>query len=124
MASAVAPRERSRIELIDVARGAGMLLVFLSHFLEAYFYAFPEPRPHLYRVFTRVSTPAFMCVSGLTLAVMFDRNRDRFAPTRDRLIDRGLFLVLIVHPLSLISYYFTQDGSLCDTLRVVFITDA
>ena len=123
MASAVAPRARSRIELIDVARGAGMLLVFLSHFLEAYFQAFPEPRPHLYRLFTRISTPAFVCVSGLTLAVLFDRNRDRFAPTRERLIDRGLFLVLVVHPLSLIPFYFTQDGSLGDTLRVVFVTD-
>jgi len=124
MASAEAPRARSRIELIDVARGAGMLLVFLSHFLEAYYHSFPEPRPQLYKIFTRISTPAFMCVSGLTLAVLFDRNRDRFAPTRERLIDRGLFLVFVGHPLFLISYYFTQDGSLGDTLRVVFVTDA
>jgi uncharacterized membrane protein len=123
MASEVAPRARSRIEVIDVARGASMLLVFLSHFLEAYFHSFPEPRPQLYKVFTRISTPAFMCVSGLTLAVLFDRNRDRFAPTRERLIDRGLFLVLIGHPLFLFSYYFTQDDSIGDTLRVVFVTD-
>jgi uncharacterized membrane protein len=123
MASAEAPRARSRIELIDVARGAGMLLVFLSHFLESYYLSFPEPRPQLYKIFTRISTPAFMCVSGLTLAVLFDRNRDRFGPTRERLIDRGLFLVLVGHPLFLISYYFTQEGSLGDTLRVVFVTD-
>jgi uncharacterized membrane protein len=124
MPPAEAERARARIDLIDVARGAGMLLVFLSHFLEAYYHTFPDPRPQAYKLLTRIATPAFMCVSGLTLAVLFDRNRDRFAPTRDRLIDRGLFLVLIGHPLFVLSYYFTQDGSLGDTLRVVFVTDA
>jgi uncharacterized membrane protein len=121
MASVQPPRSRPRIDLIDVARGAAMLLVFLSHFLEAYFDPFPV-HPQAYKPFTRISTPAFMCVSGLTLAVLFARNRGRFGPTRDRLIDRGLFLIVVGHPIFLISYFFMND-SWRDALRVVFVTD-
>jgi uncharacterized membrane protein len=121
MALAQPPRPRVRIDLIDVARGAAMLLVFLSHFLEAYFDPFPS-HPQAYKPFVRISTPAFMCVSGLTLAVLFARNRDRFGPTRDRLIDRGLFLIIVGHPIFLISYFFMNE-SWQDALRVVFVTD-
>jgi uncharacterized membrane protein len=121
MTEAPPPRPRVRIDLIDVARGGAMLLVFLSHFLEAYFDPFPS-HPQAYKPFVRISTPAFMCVSGLTLAVLYARNRDRFGPTRDRLIDRGLFLIIVGHPIFLASYFF-MNASWRDALRVVFVTD-
>jgi len=123
MAPSETPSARARIDLIDVWRGAGMLIVFLAHFLEAYYQPFSLPRPQAYKLFTRIATPAFMCISGVTLAVLFDRNRERFAATRDRLIDRGLFLLLLGHPLFMASYYFAAYGNLGDTVRRGFITD-
>src|SRR5690349_2581270 len=119
----MADEARERINAIDVARGTAMLLVFLSHFLEAYYEPFPLTRPHLYQILTRIASPAFVSISGVTLAVLFGRNRVRFEETRDRLIDRGLFLILVGHPLFTIPYYFMVRPSWQAALRTVFMTD-
>jgi uncharacterized membrane protein len=117
------PSQRpGRIDVIDVARGAAMLLVFFSHFLEAYFQSFRQIHPHPLQLATRIATPAFVLISGVTLAVLFARGRDRFEATRDRLLDRGLFLVLVGHPLFAIAHRFIES-SWADAFRVVFITD-
>jgi uncharacterized membrane protein len=113
---------KGRIDLIDVARGAAMLLVFLSHFVEALYSHLPGPRPQAFRLVTRIATPAFVWISGLTLAVLFARHRRSFAPTRDRLIDRGLFLILVGHPLFVLACA-PMYNSWHEIVRVLFITD-
>ena len=113
---------RARIDIIDAARGTAMLLVFLSHFVEAFYYPYPSLRPQYLRVVLRIATPSFVWISGVTLAVLYERNRERFAPMRDRLIDRGLFLVLVGHILFVPAYRFMAD-SWAAAFRVVFITD-
>ena len=45
-----------------------MLLVFLSHFVEAFYYPYPSLRPQYLRVVLRIATPSFVWISGVTLA--------------------------------------------------------
>lgn len=99
-----------------------MLLVFLSHFVEALYYHLPDSSSQTIRLVTRVATPAFAWISGVTLAVLFARHQRSFAHTRDRLIDRGLFLILVGHPLSVLAcvpLYRSWHAA----ERIVFITD-
>ena len=71
---------------------------------------------------TRIATPSFVLISGVTLAVLFARSRSGFAATRDRLVDRGLFLILVGHPLFMVANRY-MESSWADAIRVVFITD-
>ena len=41
----------------------------------------------------------------------------------DRIIDRGLFLVLIGHPLFMVSYFFAEKSSVSGILHRGFVTD-
>jgi uncharacterized membrane protein len=111
---------RGRIEVIDSARGTAMLFVFLSHFVEAYFKASPH-RSETFRVVTRLASPAFVSISGITLAVLFSKGAAWVQRTRDRLIDRAAFLLLVAHPL-MIGAYFIRAPSRAG-LRFLLITD-
>jgi uncharacterized membrane protein len=122
MSSAVPSPPRGRIEIIDGARGTAMLLVFVSHFVEAFFRRLPHAQADRLLLVTRIATPAFIWISGATLAVLHARNRNRFAKTADRLIDRGLFLIFVGHLLIIPAYRF-MEKSWPDTIRVVFVTD-
>lgn len=108
-----------RIGPVDAARGVAMLVVFLAHFADA-FYG-PHPRHHLFIMITRMASPAFVWLSGMMLGVLHCRHKERFADTRDALIDRGLFLLLVGHPLLMGA--FLLRSSFADTWRVLFITD-
>jgi len=98
-----------------------MLLVFLAHFVEACGRAFPN-RGHAFNLVTRIASPAFVWISGVTLAVLYEKSADWFKRTRDKLIDRALFLLLVCHPL-IVGAYLMKVPSWHDALRVVFITD-
>jgi len=96
-----------------------MLVVFLAHFADA-FYG-PHPRHHLFILITRMASPAFVWLSGMMLGVLHCRHRAHFTDTRDRLIDRGLFLLLVGHPLLMGAFMIRSAWA--DTWRVLFITD-
>lgn len=96
-----------------------MLVVFLAHFADA-FYG-PHPRHRLFILITRMASPAFVWLSGMMLGVLHCRHAERFADTRDGLIDRGLFLLLVGHPL-LMGAFMVRSG-FAETWRVLFITD-
>lgn len=98
-----------------------MLLVFLSHFVDAYFQAHPA-RTYPFRTITRVASPAFVWISGITLEGLYARGAKWAQRTRDRLIDRALFLVLVGHPL-IAGAYVIRNGGWHDALRIMFITD-
>ncbi len=112
-----------RMEAVDAARGTAMLLVFFAHFSDAFFRPFVSTdHHHPLLLLTRMASPAFMCISGLMLGILHHGKRDRFGSLRDRLIDRGLFLVLVGHPLLTVAMIWIWP-TWSDAVRVLFITD-
>jgi uncharacterized membrane protein len=113
-----------RIEWLDGARGVAMLFVFLSHFWAIYAQSSAK-RYHIIGFLTLVASPAFVWISGMLLGILHHRNRAQFAGTRDRFIDRGLFLVLVAHPLIAITMWFRSRGynPYSAALEKLFITD-
>jgi uncharacterized membrane protein len=122
MSAGTPPPLKGRIDIIDVARGTAMLLVFVSHFADALFGTYAPAGTTTIQLLTRIATPSFVWISGVTLAVLYARKRERFGEMRDRLIDRGLFLILVGHPLFTIAHRFMVT-SWVDAIRTVFITD-
>ncbi len=90
--------QSSRLQFLDAARGATMFFVLLAHFGQLFFRL---PQHADWRIalthIGMVATPTFLILSGLLLGVLYQTNRTGFAGTQAKLIDRGLFLVLIGH---------------------------
>lgn len=113
-----------RMGAIDAARGFAMLLVFLAHFCDGYC-------PHLgdagaaleahVTIVTYAASPTFMLLSGMTLGLLRVSHGPRLGKMRSRLIDRGLFLLLVGHPLILAGVFpWLKPGQ---ATRMFFITD-
>lgn len=81
---------------LDATRGAAMLAVILSH--SATFL-----RPSHDRLATTlttlgfIATPTFLLLSGVVCAHLGTRDPEHAPRVRSRLIDRGLFLLLVIH---------------------------
>jgi len=115
-------RQRQRIDALDGARGTAMLVVFLAHFTDAFYRPVTSARHHALLLVTRMASPAFICISGMMLGILHHRGRDRFDRVRDRLIDRGLFLIIVGHPLLTVAMFW-MSATWSDAFRVLFITD-
>jgi len=117
--------QSTRWEAIDAARGIAMFFVCFAHFGSGYFASIGEPaRQTLTDRIGLVASPTFMLISGMMLGMLASaRSPARFAPVRDKLIDRGLFLLLVAHPVILIAHLSFDMGRLA-WLRWGFITDA
>src|SRR5262249_51832342 len=50
-----------------------------------------------------IASPTFVIISGLLLGFLYHASAGAFAGIRNRTIDRGLLLILVVHPLILIA---------------------
>jgi hypothetical protein len=112
-----------RVRAIDAARGTAMLFVFLSHFGLVYFA--PAGARFLYAIsegIGMVATPTFMIISGIMLGYLFQTRRERFEVIRRKLMDRGLFYLLVGHFLISCSQVSRAGGWLSAT-SCVFITD-
>jgi uncharacterized membrane protein len=108
---------------IDFARGTAMLLVFLAHFSqELTIGPAGSGVPLLLQQIGMVASPTFVLVSGLTLAFVLGRVRpDGVFPAQMRVLDRAIFILLVVHIALVISDVLLapyQRG-----LRQFFITD-
>lgn len=105
--------ESTRRDLaIDATRGASMLLVFVSHFgfqLVAPWSGVPANVGDLLTILGMIASPAFMLVSGVTMATLAE-DTARFDRLRLKLVDRGLFTVFVAHVLIGLA-----DGSLLTT---------
>ncbi|RKH27044.1 DUF1624 domain-containing protein [Corallococcus praedator] len=113
-----------RLEAVDAMRGTVMLLVFLSHFADAYLYPLGGEAAHLrerMNLLTMMATPGFMVISGLMLGLLHSRSRD-FGPLRQRLQRRGLFLLTAGHLLIVPTCRFWAGESLY-LLRILPVTD-
>jgi uncharacterized membrane protein len=86
------------LRFLDAARGMTMFFVLLSHFASMYF-AGPEMagwRWALVRL-GMIATPTFVILSGILLGVHYNTAGARFNRIQTKLVDRGLFLVLVSH---------------------------
>ena len=75
-----------------------MFLVLLAHF-GVLFFRLPEHNSWRIALIHigMVATPTFVILSGLLLGVLYQSNRSAFGGIQAKLIDRGLFLVLVGH---------------------------
>src|SRR5262245_61670808 len=67
-----------RLDAVDAARGTVMLLVFLSHFADAYLYPLGGQAAHLrerLNLLTMMASPGFMIISGVMLGMLHARRR-------------------------------------------------
>lgn len=94
-----------RVLGIDAARGVAMLFVCFSHFVQVQPIRTAGPLAGwlVYGV-TLVASPTFMIISGVMLGFLFESFRDRFAPWRVKLVDRGLFLLVVAHLLLVVPF--------------------
>jgi hypothetical protein len=88
------------LRFLDASRGLTMLFVLLSHFASMYFEGTEVAgwRWALVRV-GMIATPTFVILSGALLGVFHQTAGVHFNRVQTRLIDRGLFLVLVSHAL-------------------------
>jgi len=87
-----------RLRFLDASRGLTMFFVLLSHFASMYFVG-PEMagwRWALVRL-GMIATPTFVMLSGILLGVHYHTTGAGFSRVQTRLIDRGLFLLLVSH---------------------------
>lgn len=116
--------ESSREASIDAARGAAMVFVCLSHFAR-YFMIVSAPRDvGLYLAAVGlIASPTFVTVSGMVAGFMFVVRSRSFPHFRRKLVDRGVFLLLIGHP-TLALTGFLAGRSFAITNSFEYITDA
>lgn len=118
--------KQNRARPIDASRGAAMLFVFIAHFGAAYF---QEDVRHVETLGLAMSyvgmiaSPMFMVVSGLTLGFLYRTKGEDFARIKNKLIDRGLFLLTVGRLLIGVGY-IVRLGSIQEVLKWGFITDA
>lgn len=116
--------ESSREASIDAARGAAMVFVCLSHFA-SYFVVVSGPSDvGLYLgAVGMIASPTFVTVSGMVAGFMFVARSRSFPHFRRKLVDRGVFLLLIGHP-TLALTGFLAGRSFALTNSIEYITDA
>jgi hypothetical protein len=107
-----------------------MLFVCLSHFtssfLDPWKNAALSPALAAFGVFavdvSLIATPSFILISGIVIGFMYEIDRVKAAALRQKLIDRGLFLLLVGHPLQAAAYVNAEGVGVA--LRWSFVTDA
>jgi hypothetical protein len=109
---------------IDAARGAAMLFVFLSHFTAAYFWPDgPFEVASYLATASMVASPTFVVVSGMVIGFLAVTDPSGFPTLRIKLLDRGVFLLIVGHFLLVLTEgpTFAHFGHAYSTS---FITDA
>ncbi len=91
-------RALPRLRFLDASRGLTMFFVLLSHFASMYFVG-PDVAGWRWALIRlgMIATPTFVILSGMLLGVHYHTAGAGFSRIQTRLIDRGLFLVLVSH---------------------------
>ncbi len=116
--------QSSREASIDAARGAAMLFVCLSHFARYFTLVSAPGEVGTYLTLVgMLASPTFVTVSGMVAGFMFSARSKSFPHFRRKLIDRGVFLLLVGHPaLALTGALSGQSFAIADSVE--YITDA
>ena len=113
----------SRVASIDAARGAAMLFVCLAHFANAYFFVSGADAMGMYLVVIgMIASPTFVTVSGLVAGFLAVTRSSSFPQLRHKLIDRGLFLLIVGHTVLAFSGALAGRG-FAHAYTVGYITD-
>lgn len=115
-----------RVGSIDAARGAAMLFVCLAHFTNSYHFVSGSEVTQVTGAYllaiAMLASPTLILVSGSVTGFLYVTRRNSFDYLRHRLLDRGVFLILIAHPILASSGWFTPEG-LATTMKQGYITD-
>jgi uncharacterized membrane protein len=106
-------RERDRVLAIDALRGAAMLFVGISH-IRYYSHGFAL----LLKWIGYLAAPAFLLVSGIACGYQFSKSTSR--ETIARVVDRGLFVLVVGHLLVCGSLWYEVKGNV---FQHIVITD-
>ena len=102
-------RPQNRIEYIDAARGMAMCFACASHFAGHYLLPSGAHRQWmLMQTLSMLASPTFMIVSGVLIGYMYSVRPERFPAFRAKVVDRGLFLLIVGHLLILIPKMVAQ----------------
>ena len=116
--------KRNRMGAIDAARGLAMLLVYLAHFCDGYCPHLGDAGVALQKrviILTYAASPTFMMLSGMMLGLLRVSHGPGLGNMRSRLIDRGLFLLVVGHFVILAGVFpWLKPGQ---ATRMFFITD-
>jgi uncharacterized membrane protein len=115
-------REEHRLSFIDAARGTAMFLVFLAHFGTGYLFELQPDITSFLWPLTMIASPTFMAISGVMLGYLY-RGESTFQEIRVKLIDRGLFILIVGHTLIAFAHIQKSAGILDALVRWEFITD-
>jgi uncharacterized membrane protein len=111
-----------RLRAIDSARGSAMLFVFLAHFIEVYRPGVESQFLLVLHTIAMLATPSFMIISGMMLGFLFNQKGKDFGKFQFVLLDRGIFYLLVGHPVISLAYgHFL--GSFSKAFMSVYITD-
>lgn len=99
-----------------------MLFVFAAHWHMAVFrYSNSDIAAFLYKAFM-IASPSFIIISGIVLGLRFELRKADFMTLLPNMMDRGLYLLTIVHFCLLLPEYFYFRNWLV-ALDRIFITD-
>ena len=100
-----------------------MIFVCLAHFTDSYHFQTGAEAAGAYLLaVAMLASPTFMIVSGSVTGFLSVTRSNSFDYLRRRLIDRGVFLLLIGHPILASSGWFNSLG-IDQTIRRGYITD-
>jgi uncharacterized membrane protein len=109
-------RERDRVLAIDALRGAAMLFVGISH--TRYYTGADHGFASLLKWIGYLAAPAFLLVSGIACGYQFSKSTSR--ETVARIVDRGLFVLVVGHLLVCASLWYEVTGNV---FQHIVITD-
>jgi uncharacterized membrane protein len=116
--------ESSREASIDAARGAAMVFVCLSHFARYFTVVSGAGEVGVYLTTVgMVASPTFVTVSGMVTGFMFVARSKSFPHFRRKLVDRGVFLLLVGHAVLGLTGVLSGH-SVSSAYRIEYITDA
>ncbi|HEY2377999.1 MAG TPA: heparan-alpha-glucosaminide N-acetyltransferase domain-containing protein [Gemmatimonadaceae bacterium] len=112
----------ARVNSIDVARGAAMFFVCLSHFTGAYLWQTGMRANDFLVTVSMIASPSFVLISGMMFGFLRVLNPVDLPHLRIRLLDRGVFLLVIGHFLLAVSQL--RRSTMTEAYYGSFLTDA
>jgi len=114
---------KERFVEIDILRGTAMLFVLFAHCTTVVFRFDNSAAVIVLNKIFMIASPTFILISGIVMGFRFSQRKDEFMTERFYMIDRGIFMLSVVHILILITHYFLFAGSM-DGFKWVLITDS